>query len=303
MIWTTCPWSKPNFIRPEPVVGDGLSLDSIMLEGLDKINWSSLRCFIYGNASEVPSLLRTLANEKADDKKEAIEELGHSICLIREVTQSSQHVVPFLIELLDTGTTNDKIEILALLSELARSQPGVNGSARESDEARRSSIRLQNQQWTKATHQAVSSGCARFAQFLNSAEPDLRKWSAFLIGSICITEGASSLLRALPAEKNEFVKASLFLALSRLGSVECAEDAREALDSPSIIIRFAAAVTLARLFKVNAPKEAANALHQLSDMHDFLGQWDDSTVLPETLDLDPRDILDAAIDLIDGEAN
>lgn len=73
-----------------------------MLEGLDAIDWRSLR-HAHGPAADVPRLLRSLASEDADPWMEAGADLYETIWHQGTVYTASAAAVPFLFELLGHG--------------------------------------------------------------------------------------------------------------------------------------------------------------------------------------------------------
>src|SRR5207248_2283185 len=84
----------------------------------DRIDWAGLS-HAYGPAADVPDLLRTLASDDADERREALYELYGNIWHQGTVYQATAHAVPFLVELLQSPGVQDKPEILRLLQALA----------------------------------------------------------------------------------------------------------------------------------------------------------------------------------------
>lgn len=89
-----------------------------MLERLDSIDWDSLR-HAYGRASDVPALIRSLLAEAATDRDDALQGLYDRVCHQGTVYDATAHVVPFLIELLESGHLPDKDGVATLLASIA----------------------------------------------------------------------------------------------------------------------------------------------------------------------------------------
>ena len=84
-----------------------------MLERLDEIDWSTL-VHAYGEASDVPGLIRALVSPDAEERDSAYGELFANIWHQGTVYEASVHALPFLIDLLEAGGTPER-ESLALL--------------------------------------------------------------------------------------------------------------------------------------------------------------------------------------------
>ena len=88
-----------------------------MLEGLDKIDWSKLK-HAYGEASDVPNLIRSLLSNDKKVREDAIYELCGNILHQGTVYEASSYAIPFLQELLKFPDTPDKASIAALLADM-----------------------------------------------------------------------------------------------------------------------------------------------------------------------------------------
>lgn len=88
-----------------------------MLEGLDKIDWSKLK-HAYGEASDVPDLIRSLLSKDKKVRDSAMYELCGNILHQGTVYEASSYAVPFLQELLKSPDTPDKESIAALLADM-----------------------------------------------------------------------------------------------------------------------------------------------------------------------------------------
>ncbi|MGN6506944.1 MAG: hypothetical protein ACTHM6_15420 [Tepidisphaeraceae bacterium] len=89
-----------------------------MLDGIDSIDWASLR-HAYGSAADVPGLLRALASPDEVKRKNAIYELFGNIWHQGTVYPATAAAVPFLYDLLNAPNVPPKSEIAALLACIA----------------------------------------------------------------------------------------------------------------------------------------------------------------------------------------
>jgi hypothetical protein len=89
-----------------------------MLESLDSIEWNILS-HAYGEASDVPNLIRGLASADKKIRESSLWTLYTNIYHQGTVYQASAYAVPFLIELLKSEYVLDKDTILTLLGHLA----------------------------------------------------------------------------------------------------------------------------------------------------------------------------------------
>lgn len=95
-----------------------------MLEGLDEINWSQLH-HAYGEANNVPQLIRKLLSKNEQERNEAISDLFQIVWHQGTVYEASSYAVPFLYELLKSPETPDKLSIAFLLANLATGRNGL----------------------------------------------------------------------------------------------------------------------------------------------------------------------------------
>lgn len=89
-----------------------------MLEDLDNINWSQLN-HAYGEASDVPDLIRKLSSQDKDEREKAVHELFGNIWHQGTIYEATSYAVPFLYELLRSPETPDKLLVTFLLANIA----------------------------------------------------------------------------------------------------------------------------------------------------------------------------------------
>src|SRR5581483_764733 len=90
-----------------------------MLDGLDAVAWSSLT-HAYGRASDVPGLIRDLAYDRAETRRAAMGKLYGNIWHQGTVYEATGFAVPFLIELVESISVQERDRILVFLAHLAR---------------------------------------------------------------------------------------------------------------------------------------------------------------------------------------
>ncbi len=78
-----------------------------MLDGLEHIDWHALS-HAYGEADDVPGLLRDILSSDDERREQALTMLSLSLCHQGTVYSASAHAVPFLVALLtnDAATHN-----------------------------------------------------------------------------------------------------------------------------------------------------------------------------------------------------
>ena len=92
-----------------------------MLEGLNKVPWHKLS-HAYGDASDVPDLIRSLRGNQAEADV-ALHELFGNIWHQGTVYESTSYAVPFLVEVAGDEGTPDRIGVLALIAAIATGHP------------------------------------------------------------------------------------------------------------------------------------------------------------------------------------
>ena len=88
-----------------------------MLDGLDAVDWSSIR-HCYGPATDVPEQLRALASEDPERRAWARGKLFGNILHQGGSFEASAYAVPFLLELVADPATQERSSILLLLDGL-----------------------------------------------------------------------------------------------------------------------------------------------------------------------------------------
>lgn len=161
-----------------------------MLEGLDAVVWHKLE-HAYGEATDVPELLRALASDNAKARSDALYALYGNIWHQGTVYEATAYAVPFLGELLAAPDVMEKHRILMLLSSLATGNSYLDvhqhlewiysDDERESDE-------FQDQiteelGWVKAAHEAVYQQSGVILPLLKHDDRDVRCAAGYVLAS------------------------------------------------------------------------------------------------------------------------
>ncbi|MBY9003039.1 MAG: hypothetical protein KGD73_03625 [Candidatus Lokiarchaeota archaeon] len=89
-----------------------------MLEGLDKIDWKNLE-HAYGEASDVPDLIRSLASNNIEEREDALWELYGNIFHQGTRYEATRYAIPFIFELIREPDITDKSILIRFTIDLA----------------------------------------------------------------------------------------------------------------------------------------------------------------------------------------
>ena len=200
-----------------------------MLEGLDRIDWKTLR-HAYGPAGDVPDLIRALLSEVPAERRAAIHELFGNIYHQGTVYEAAAYAVPFLIELLISPSTPDRESVACLLASIASGTGYFDVHARDESSRERWQQILANKGKTledefereRVVKEAVRLEAVEalpiLVPFLSSREPEVRISIASAFAAYPdLRERYLPLLEvALSNETNEEVKEAMAEAVKRL---------------------------------------------------------------------------------------
>jgi hypothetical protein len=191
-----------------------------MLETLNSISWGELG-HAYGEASEVPDLIRALASAKPEVYQGAIGRLWYTVIHQGTVYSSTAYIVPFFCELLEAPEVQNKPELLHYLAAIARGASYRDVHVREKE--RRETPEMQQEiakelGWVQAASHAVSDGYATYLRLLSSPDEELRTSAAY---TLCRCQSHKAevvpvMKQRLSGERSPFVRASLLLSLGQL---------------------------------------------------------------------------------------
>jgi hypothetical protein len=157
--------------------------DTAFLAGINDINWSQLG-HAYGEATDVPPLLRALLSRNHDHREFALLLLFQTVWHQGTVYSASAHTVPFLIRLLPHQETPNKAGILHLLASLATGHSYLAVHERTQEDIARARAWLAEDgldfdtqlrdelTWVQSSRAAVLAGVPIFLRLLDHSEHD-----------------------------------------------------------------------------------------------------------------------------------
>lgn len=200
-----------------------------MLEGLDKVDWASLT-HAYGEATDVPTLLRSLLSPDAKERERAVYDLFGNIWHQGTVYPATAAAVPFLYELLTAPGVPGKTDVAQLLACIAdgvgylevhavgdfgeptwRKMLGEKGKTLE-EEMEREHAEI------TSVRRAASKGLPHLIPYLRDDEPEIRRLVAVALGNYPEHAGVSlpALAAAEASESDEEVLAAVKESKARL---------------------------------------------------------------------------------------
>ena len=199
-----------------------------MLEGLDSVDWSSLT-HAYGEATDVPGLLRAFLSTDPKVREKTVYELFGNIWHQGTVYPASAAAVPFLYELLAAPEVQDKSNIAHLLASIAegvgylevhavgdfgeptwRKILGEQGKTLEGELAREAAE-------ISEVRQSASAGLRHLLPYLRDPEPEIRRSVASALGNYPehVAWSLSAIDAALASETDEEVLETLVESKAR----------------------------------------------------------------------------------------
>ncbi len=159
-----------------------------MFDGMDQVDWAHLGAC--GPATDVPQQIRTLASSTDRAEREAA--LAHLSATVMyqhvSILEVTPYAVPFLVELLTVATREEHLDLLVLLTVIARGTPFVIGAGALNaypDEATappKLHARLAEERgWVRRSYEALEHGVPTYLPFLAHPEAATRRWAAYLL--------------------------------------------------------------------------------------------------------------------------
>lgn len=188
-----------------------------MLEGLDRIDWSRLS-HAYGEASDVPQLIRGLAAGSAEIRESSLHDLFGNIWHQGTVYEATAFAVPFLIELIEDPVIPDRSRILYLVQSISEGWLDCQKYAAEQGKFLPPAVAARHAQERphyQAAHEAVARGFNVLSGLLSADDASVRMGSAFVLATLTERRGdvALILLEAIDSETDDLSRAALLLAL------------------------------------------------------------------------------------------
>lgn len=151
-----------------------------MFTGIDEVDWASMG-HAYGDASDVPELLRGLASSDAAERETALDGMYGAVHHQGDVYDSTVACIPFLFELVATDGLPGRGELVELLC-------GIDGDGRDVDEM----------------------------DFWSNDEDEYQEWAATLARAEADTRAGSGLLLGLLDDSDAQLRGALPKALVQL---------------------------------------------------------------------------------------
>ncbi len=169
-----------------------------MLEGLSNINWSSLEQ-AHGTAEHIPEAIQGLVSESASEREAAYWKLDNHVVLQSDLYEAAFYIIPFLIEILESGLDPGREHVYGLLYEIA------NGHASDS------TVVIYNGEkfpLMNACHNAVGKHLPTYLDEVESEEANYRNDALELLSVFPEQKELviSQLIDIANKEKSEFLK-------------------------------------------------------------------------------------------------
>jgi len=177
-----------------------------MFESLDQIDWKSLGYHVYGRHELIPQEIRTLFSENPVVRREAREFLLGGGQDYGDIYDTTPHIIPFLLEILDSPDGPDKDQLLLHLSSVA--EHGLY-----SPRASIHKLRLCLQ-----TYDALKAGLGILIALLDDPRIEVRAASTELLASMTdeVESLIPELIRHFREEEEEEVQVVLLKSLKSL---------------------------------------------------------------------------------------
>lgn len=187
-----------------------------MLEGLDRIAWNQLS-HAYGNASDVPGLIRGLAAGTADVRQASLDDLFGNIWHQGTVYEATAFAVPFLLELVADAAIPERSHILYLLQAISEGWLDCQRYAEGPGKFVPPQVAAQHaaeRPYYQAAHEAVARGFEVLSGLLGDDDA-VRVGSAFVLATLTERRGdaASVLLDAIDGAMDDGRCGALLLAM------------------------------------------------------------------------------------------
>lgn len=244
-----------------------------MLEGLNKIDWKALE-HAYGEASDVPDLIRSLTSEEETERKNALWELYGNIFHQGTRYEATPHAIPFIFELIRDPKIPDKANLMKFTVDLALGYPeaflpkGPNvedwviDAEQIKEEKEVEDLDGFDNDWVKnidafiGSYKAVLKEVPSYYKFLNAEDPEEKIMAIFAVGWFreVASESANKIRPLIEREKSDLIIANSLISLSMLDSYN--EDKKDEqlfrkffLDHESMLVKISAAIALVNILE------------------------------------------------------
>ncbi|MGW6536277.1 hypothetical protein ACWGBV_27990 [Streptomyces sp. NPDC055051] len=185
-----------------------------MLTGIDAIDWTTLQ-HAYGDASDVPEMLRGLLSADADEREGALDALHGTVHHQGDVHDSTVACLPFLFEIATTPGPAGRGDVVELLRS-------IHGDGRDPEELDFwSDDEEEYEEWCRLLARAeadVRSRAGSLLPLLADADPGVRRAVPGALAQLLPDPEAvrDALVARLPAEPDEAVLRAVAAALGDL---------------------------------------------------------------------------------------
>lgn len=220
---------KSSYAAPNPAI------DDIFLVGMSDVDWSRLG-HAYGDASDVPALLRALLSHNHDHRDFALELLFQTVWHQGTVYSCSAYTVPFLTRLLTHPETPNKAGILYLLASLAEGHSYLAVHERTEQDIAKARVWLAKEgidfdvqlreelEWVQTSRAAVLANVPTYLQLLDDPDQEVQIYARYTLS--LITEAANTIIPQLQSRiisEDDVIRGHTLLALDALVPVTMAD--------------------------------------------------------------------------------
>lgn len=194
-----------------------------MLESLDTIPWHMLE-HAYGEAGDIPRLLRDLTSVDEEVRQNARTTLGFTVYHQGTVYSSTAYVMPFFCELLQaTHQEEEQLWYLTFFIDIARDASFLDfhitlDRQRPAQIGEAPDLLIQEIAWMRAAQEAVSAGYSTYMRLFQEKDAKLRTYAALTLG-LCryhAEQVIPAILEQLTLEQEQTVRITLLLSLGQL---------------------------------------------------------------------------------------
>lgn len=225
----------------------------------------------YGSAKDVPAWLRKLSSDNEQMRSSALMDLYGSICHQNWNCPATAYAVPYVIELLQQPSVEQRTDLLEMLADIATCEPLDEATWREN--TRVPSLNVPKYISLKDAHAAVAAGIPTYIALLGDPNQAVRVQAAHVLTSFpeYCDDIAPALESALGREVSESGRADLTFALGLLfsSSPERWRRFEPTFEQPeSDLLRFVAALIIVRLAKENTPEPVIQYLGAIAQQRE-----------------------------------
>jgi hypothetical protein len=202
------------------------------LSRLDQIDWAKYQ-HAFGPADDVPAFLRGLIASDAEQRWEALYHLMETVWHQGTVYEATSHVVPFLVQMLQSPQTPDPALVAFLLASIAdghsylevHAKPGSVMEVTWRQILRDKGQNLEEQLalelgWVEDVRRAVGPHIPLLYEFLGHEESEVRLSVSLALGKYSQhrVESIARLEAALEHEQDEYLREAIETSLAELES-------------------------------------------------------------------------------------